>query len=146
MGKVLEMGICTNKGDKIISLNEVQAIRSEGLANDRKSQKNNNIKRQLTLIEIENINYYNKMFNLNIPAINFRRNIITKDIKLNNLIGKEFFVGKVKIKAHDLCRPCEYLQNLLNQKNFVKEFWETGGIRCEILTSEKITVGDIIKI
>ncbi len=100
MGKVLEIGICKNKGDKIILLNEVQAIKGVGLVNDRKSKKNNNIKRQLTLIEIENINYYNKMFNVNIPAISFRRNIITKDIKLNNLIGEEFFVGKVKIKAH----------------------------------------------
>ena len=146
MGKVLEIGICKNKGENIIPLNEVQAIKGVGLANDRKSEKNNDIKRQITLIEIENINYYNKMFNVNIPAISFRRNIITKDIKLNNLIGKEFFVGKVKIKAHELCWPCEYLQKLLNQKYFVKELWKKGGLRCEILTSEKITVGDIIKI
>ena len=146
MGKVLEIGICKNKGDKMIPLNEVQAIKGEGLVNDRKFKKNNNIKKQLTLIEIENINYYNKMFKVNIPAINFRRNIITKDIKLNNLIGKEFFIGKVKIKGHDFCWPCEYLQKLLNQKYFVKEFWEKGGLRCEILTSEKIIVGDTIKI
>ena len=75
MGKVLEIGICKNKGDKMIPLNEVQAIKGEGLVNDRKFKKNNNIKKQLTLIEIENINYYNKMFKVNIPAINFRRNI-----------------------------------------------------------------------
>ena len=75
----------------------------------------------------------------------FRRNIITKDIRLNELIGKELIVGNVKLKAHDLCRPCKYLQNKLKQNNFVKEFLHKGGLRCEVLIGGKINVGDIIK-
>ena len=60
-------------------------------------------------------------------------------------MGKEFFVGKVRLKAHDLCRPCKDLQNRLKQNNFVKEFLHKGGLRCEILTDGIIKVGDIIK-
>ena len=61
--------------------------------------------------------------------IDFRRNIITQDINLNGLIGKEFYIGNVKIKAHDLCRPCKYLQETLNQKNLVKELLLKAGLR-----------------
>ncbi len=60
------------------------------------------------------------------------------------LVGKEFFVGNVKLKAHDLCRPCKYLQDKLGQQNLVKELLYKGGLRCEILTDGEISVGDII--
>ena len=96
-------------------------------------------------IEIENINYYNKISNTFIPAIKFRRNIITKDISLNKLVGSEFYIGQVKVKAHDLCRPCKYLQESLKQKNIIKELLLKGGLRCEILTSGKIFIGDKIE-
>ena len=41
MGKVYEIGICKNKGDKILKINEVKAIAGNGLVNDRKSKENN---------------------------------------------------------------------------------------------------------
>ena len=146
MGKVIEIGITNIKGDQIQNVNKVEAFKGRGLQNDRKFSENNQKVRQITLIEIENINYFNNISKTNIPPIDFRRNIITKNIRLNKLVGKEFFVGNVKLKAHDLCRPCKYLQDKLKQNNFIKEFLHTGGLRCEILTSGKINVGDIIKL
>ena len=127
-------------------MESVAAVKGKGLLNDRKYKENNNKKSQLTLIEVENINYFNKISNSSIDPLNFRRNIITEGIKLNKLINKEFLIGKVKVKGHDLCRPCKYLQELLNQKNFVKELMFKGGLRCEILSSGKIFYNDIIKI
>jgi len=145
MGKVAQIGIVNIKGDRIQNVTEVIALRGKGLLNDRKSKENNQKERQITLIEIENINHFNKISNTNIPALDFRRNIITENIRLNDLVGKKFFVGNVGLKAHDLCRPCKYLQEKLKQENFVKEFLHTGGLRCEILTDGKINVGDAIK-
>ena len=145
MGKVVEIGIVNIKGNQIQNVNNVEALKGKGLQNDRKFSENNQKERQITLIEIENINYFNNISKTNIPPLDFRRNIITENIKLNDLVGKEFFVGNVKLRAHDLCRPCKYLQNKLKQNNFIKEFLHTGGLRCEILTSGKINVGDIIK-
>ena len=81
----------------------------------------------------------------NIKAVDFRRNLVTKNIDLNNLVGKKFSIGEAKFKGHDLCYPCKYLQNKLNQKNFIKFLLKKGGLRCEILTSGKISVGDIIE-
>ena len=56
MGKILQIGICKNKGDEIVSVSEVEAIQGEGLINDRKYKENNEKMKQITLIEIENIN------------------------------------------------------------------------------------------
>ena len=146
MSKVLEIGIAKNTGSKMLNVSSIEALAGKGLLNDRKFMNNNNNKSQLTFIEIENINYVNKILVSKIPAINFRRNIITQGVNLNDLNGKEFFVGPVKVKAHDLCRPCKYLQQLLNQKNLMKELLLKGGLRCEILIDGKISIGDIIKI
>ena len=145
MGKVVEIGITDTKGSRINKVSEVETFKGKGLLNDRKFKENNHKKSQITLIEIENIDHFNKISNTNIPAIDFRRNIITENIRLNELVGKEFFIGNVKLKAHDLCRPCKYLQEKLKLDNFIKEFLHTGGIRCEILTDGKINVGDSVK-
>jgi len=145
MGKVLEIGISENKSNKIVNVNEVEAIKGKGLVGEKHFKENNKKRSQITLIEIENINHYNKITGTTIPAINFLRNIVTEGTRLNELVGKEFFIGSVKLKAHDLCRPCKYLQESLKQKNLVKELLRKAGLRCEILTSGKIFVDDEIK-
>ena len=145
MGKVLEIGIYKNRGDEIVKVNNVEAIKGKGLVNERHFKENNEKRCQITLIEIENINHYNRITGTTIPAINFLRNIITEGIQLNELVGKEFFIGAVKVKAHDLCRPCKYLQESLHQKNIIKELLLTGGVRCEILSSGRIYINDQIK-
>ena len=144
MGKVLEIGISENKSNKIVNVNEIEAIKGKGLVGEKHFKENNKKRIQITLIEIENINHYNKITGTQIPAINFLRNIVTEGIRLNVLVGKEFFIGKVKVKAHDLCRPCKNLQEFLQQKNTVKELLYTGGLRCEILSSGKIFIDDQI--
>ena len=144
MGKVLEIGICKNKGEKIIKINHVEAIMGKGLLGDRKFIENNSKISQVTLIEIENINYFNHISETNILPSEFRRNIITEGIKLNDFVNKEFLVGNIKLKGHDLCRPCKYLQNMLSQSNFVKDLLDKGGLRCEILSTGKISVNDKI--
>ena len=144
MGKVLEIGICKNKGEKILKVNNVDAIKGKGLLGDRKYKENNPKISQITLIEIENINYFSKISNTKFQPIEFRRNIITEGVNLNDLINKEFLLGDVKLKGHDLCRPCKYLQNKLSQNNFVKELLNKGGLRCEILSTGKISVNDKI--
>ena len=146
MGKVLEIGIFENKSNKIVNVSDVEAIKGKGLVGEKHFKENNKKRCQITLIEIENINHYNKITRTTIPAIKFLRNIVTEGIQLNVLVGKEFFIGTVKVKAHDLCRPCKYLQESLDQKNTVKELLHTGGLRCEILTNGKISVGDEIKL
>ena len=146
MPKVFKIGITKSKNQKIQEVEEINVSAGEGIIGDRYFDESTEDRNQLTLIESENIDYYNEKFNLKIPYLNFRRNIVTKDIKLNDLIGKKIIIGKTKIKGIDLCRPCKSLQKNLGQDNIIKEFLRKGGLRCEILTSANIKVGDEIKV
>ena len=146
ISKVFKIGISKNKRQKINEINEIEVLSGKGVLGDRHFRDSKNYKGQITLIEKENIDYYNNKYKTKIPYVDFRRNIITEGVKLNELVGKEFFVGEVKVKGHDLCRPCKHLQELLEQKNLIKEMMLKSGLRCEILTSGKISVGDQIVI
>ena len=66
--------------------------------------------------------------------------------QLNHLVGKTFSVGKIIVQGNDLCRPCKELQEKLGIDNYIKEFLRRGGLRCEILSSGIISIGDEIKI
>ena len=145
MSKVIRIAISENPKGEIKSVNNIKAIAGKGLVNEYHFKNNNNKRCQITLIEIENINYYNRKYGVSIPSIDFRRNIITEGIRLNELVGSEFSIGKVKVKAHDLCRPCKYLQESLKQKNIIREFLQKCGLRCEILIDGEIFVDDEIK-
>ena len=146
MPKVFKIGITKNKNQKIQEVEQINVSAGKGIIGDRYFNEFTENRNQLTLIESENIDYYNEKFNLKIPYLNFRRNIVTKDIKLNDLVGKKIIIGKTEIKGIDLCRPCKSLQKNLDQDNIIKEFLRKGGLRCEILTSKNIKVGDEIKV
>ncbi len=145
MSKVVEIAVSENPRGQMKSVNNVEAIAGKGLVNHYHFKNDNEKRRQITLIEIENINHYNKISETSIMSAEFRRNIVTEGIKLNELVGSEFFIGDIKVKAHDLCTPCKFLQDTLKQKSLVKIMWKKSGIRCEILTNGKIFVGDEIK-
>ena len=144
MSTVFEIGITEKNNQEIERKETIEVIASKGIIGDRYFHDFNGDREQITLIESENIDYYNKNFNTNFNYLDFRRNIVTKDIELNGLIGKTIKVGKIKLRVNDLCRPCKNLQNRLGQNNIIKEFLKRGGLRCEILTSGFINVGDKI--
>ena len=146
MAKVFAIAISKNLKGKMENVSSVKVVTGKGIVNDRKFKDNNDKKKQITLIEIENIKYYNEITGTSIPAMEFRRNIITEGIRLNELVGKEIGIGEIKVKAHDLCIPCKYLQDSFKQKNVIKELLFKGGLRCELLTDGQISVGDSIKI
>ena len=146
MSKVFKICITKESGKDLEDIDSISVIANKGIENDRYCSDNNDNDVQITLIEKENIDYYNSISKSDIPYINFRRNIITSGIKLNDLIGKDLFVGNVKIKVHRLCDPCKYLQDKLNDNNLVKKLVNRGGLRCQIITDGTISVNDEINI
>ena len=146
MSKVFKLGIADKNNREIKEVVSIEVLANKGVVGDRHFDDFNDPYCQLSLIESENIDYYNFKYGLNIPYINFRRNIVTKGIKLNELVGKKIKVGDVSIEGIDLCRPCRHLTEMLDQENILKEFLRRGGLRCQILSSAKIKVGDQIKI
>ena len=146
MSKIIQIGITKLQHNPIEDVNFIEVVQGKGIKGDRKFRENNDSDSQLTLIESENIDYYNKKYESNFSYLDFRRNLITKNIKLNDLVGKTLFIGEVKVKGIDLCRPCKELEEKLRATNYLKEFLRSGGLRCEILTSGSIKIDDKISI
>ena len=146
MSEILKLGIAEKNNFPINEMDSIKVLANQGIVGDRHFSKFNDAYNQLSLIESENIDYYNMKYGLNIPYLDFRRNIVTKGISLNDLVGKKFFAGNVELEGIDLCRPCRHLCEVLNQDNIIKEFLRKGGLRCQILSSSILTVGDKIEI
>ena len=146
MSAVFEIGITEKNNQEIEKKETIEVVASKGIVGDRYFHDFNGDREQITLIESENIDYYNDTFNTKFTYLEFRRNIVTKNIKLNDLVGKTIHVGNIKLKVNDLCRPCKDLQQRLGKGNIIKEFLRRGGLRCEILSSGTINVGDKITV
>ncbi len=144
MSKVIKLGISNSNNKKIKEVESIEVLANKGVVGDRHFSDYNDPFCQLTLIESENIDFYNLKYGLNIPYVEFRRNIVTEGIRLNELIGKKLRIGNVEVEAVDLCRPCRHLTEILCQDNILKEFLRKGGLRCQILTSSIIKIGDEI--
>ena len=146
MSKVIKIGFTEDHNKEIIETSEIDLIAGKGIVNDRHFKDYNDPLNQLSIIEGENIDEYNLKYKSNIPYLNFRRNIITKGIKLNDLVEKRIKIGSIELEVIDLCRPCRHLSEKLNRNDVIKEFLRKGGIRCRIINDGKIYLGDKIKI
>ena len=144
MSKVIKLGISNSHNKKIKEVKSIEVLANKGVIGDRHFRDYNDPFCQLTLIESENIDFYNLKYGLNIPYVEFRRNIVTEGIRLNDLIGNKLRIGNVEVEAVDLCRPCRHLTEILCQDNILKEFLRKGGLRCQILSSSTIKIGDEI--
>ena len=146
MAEVFKLGIVNKNNQRIKEVEFIHIIANKGVVNDRHFKDYNDPYCQLSLIESENVDYYNIKYNLKIPYIDFRRNIVTSGIQLNELVGKKLKIGDVELEGIDLCRPCKHLTEMLGEANILKEFLRRGGLRCQILSSSKIKIGDKIQI
>ena len=146
MSIVSNICITSESGQQMEVKQSVEVLAYKGILQDRYFNENNEKDTQITLIESENVEHINKSMGTNFLDIDFRRNIITKGIRLNQLVGKKIKVGEITMKVHRLCDPCKYLQDLLNQKNLVKTLLNKGGLRCELLTNGKISINDNIEV
>ena len=136
--------ICTSPfpGGESVSVDAVTAIAGHGIEGDRYCETDTDPSQQLTLIECEVIDQFNQETASQIPYAMFRRNVVTEGIQLNNLVGKTFYVGEVRLRGHGLCEPCLYLQETLKISDLVKRLTHKGGLYCEILTGGTIRSGD----
>ena len=146
MAEVYKLGITANSNQPIQEVKSIEVKTNQGIVGDRHYKEFNDPYNQLSLIESENIDEYNIKFGLNLSYIEFRRNIVTKGIQLNNLVGKKIEIGNTKLEVVDLCRPCRHLTEMLKHDNILKEFLRKGGIRCQILSTSRISLGDKIKV
>jgi MOSC domain-containing protein YiiM len=114
----------------------VRALAGKGLEGDRKFQAEGARPGQaLTLVEAEIVE------DVGLSEGGTRRQLTTRGVRLNDLVGKHFKVGEVECYGVELCEPCDHLQSL-TRPGILKELVHRGGINADILTDGVIRVGD----
>ena len=146
MGKIKAINISNLDGENTFYINQAILKKNKGIVNDRYYENFKNSYEQVTFIESEKIDDFNKKIKKNLDYKDFRRNIITSGINLNKLLNKKIQINNVVFQIHELCQPCKYLQNKLEVKNLVKLLAFKSGVRAEILISGEISINDQIKI
>jgi MOSC domain-containing protein YiiM len=99
---------------------------------------------ELTLIESEAVEALGREYKIELAPGDARRNIVTRGVPLNHLVGREFRVGDVKIRGIRLCEPCDHLQRITGAA-VIKGLRHRGGLRAQILSPGTIRVGDVVR-
>ncbi|MEA2313243.1 MAG: hypothetical protein QOE28_3211 [Solirubrobacteraceae bacterium] len=98
---------------------------------------------QLTLIEAEVLDAL-RDDGLHLTPVDARRNVVSRGIDLNALVGQEFQIGTARCIGRRLCEPCSHLQRLTGAA-LLRAMVHRGGLRADILTSGAVHVGDAIR-
>jgi MOSC domain-containing protein YiiM len=77
---------------------------------------------------------------LHLTPADARRNVVTRGIDLNTLVGREFQIGTARCVGRRLCEPCSHLQRLTGAA-LLRPMVHRGGLRADILVSGDVHVG-----
>lgn len=148
-GTIVSIHIAPAGGAPTKAVQEVRAVAGNGLEGDRYFEgigtysSHPGSDRDVTLIEIEAIEALQRDYRIEMDPGDSRRNIVTRGVPLNHLVGREFKIGAVTLRGTRLCEPCSHLEKL-SVKGVQRGLIHRGGLRAEILTSGMIRVGDQI--
>jgi steroid delta-isomerase-like uncharacterized protein len=148
---VASLHITDAAGDEIKCVEEVRAVAGRGLEGDRYFLATGTYSdrpepgREVTLIESEAVDALEHESAIKLSARETRRNIATRGVALNHLIGSDFQVGEAKLRGIRLCEPCMYLEGL-TRAGVRAGLTHRGGLRAQILVGGRIAVGDPIHV
>jgi MOSC domain-containing protein YiiM len=148
-GKVDSIYIASAAKEPTHAVEDAHAIPGVGLEGDRYAQKQGTFFKplpdfELTLIEAEALEALKREYDVDLAPGDARRNLVTRGVPLNHLVGQEFAIGDVRVRGIRLCEPCSHLQALTGQP-VIKGLRHRGGLRAQILSEGKIHVGDAVR-
>ena len=115
---------------------EAVDVTADGVVGDRYGEA-----RDLTLIEAEALEGLREDTGIELSAAESRRQVLTRGIRLNDLVAGHFMVGGVECVGQELCEPCNHLQGL-TQEGVLRGLVHRGGLRADIVSGGRIAVGD----
>jgi hypothetical protein len=152
VGEVVGIYVSEAKTLPMRSLATATAVKGKGLLGDRYASKAGTFTPRsprllgydLTLIESEVLDQLRLADNSQLAAAESRRNLVTRGVDLNALVGREFGIGPVRAFGQRLCEPCVHLERL-TRPGVVAGLVHRGGLRADILTDGEIGLGDKIE-
>lgn len=148
-GRVESIHVAAAAGAPMSSVAEVRAIPGGGLEGDRYFSKTGTYSRkegadrQITFIEAEALEALHREYGIALDPKESRRNVATRGVALNHLVGRRFRVGEVALRGLRLCEPCSYMGRM-SGKPVRAGLVHRGGLRAEILTEGTIRIGDVV--
>jgi MOSC domain-containing protein YiiM len=148
-GAVVSIHLAPSGGAPTKLVSEARALAGKGLEGDRYCNQAGTYSyqggsaRQVTLIEVEAIEALKRDGGIELDPGASRRNIVTRGVALNHLVGREFRIGAVTLRGIELCEPCAHLQKLTEQ-GVMRGLVHRGGLNAEILTDGLICIGDAV--
>jgi MOSC domain-containing protein YiiM len=148
-GIVESIHIASAAKDPMRAVDQVEAIPGVGLEGDRYALRQGTFFKpdpdhELTLIEAEAVEALHREYQIGLAPGDARRNVVTRGVPLNHLVGKEFQIGGVKIRGIRLCEPCSHLEALTGHR-LINALLHRAGIRAQILSPGVIRVGDPVR-
>jgi MOSC domain-containing protein YiiM len=134
-GSVEAINIAPEESALPHSVDEVE-VTAGGMVGDRYHDAGD-----LTLIEVEALEGLRADTGIELTAAESRRQVLTRGVRLNDLVGKRFIVGDVECVGQELCEPCNHLQSLTRQ-GVLRGLVHRGGLRADIVRGGRIAVGD----
>lgn len=152
VGEVVGLYVSEVKTGPMQSLVTATALKGRGLSGDRYAARAGTFTPgsdrlrgyDLTLIESEALDRLTLSDGSQLDAAEARRNLVTRGIDLNALVGREFTIGSVRAFGQRLCEPCVHLQRL-TRPGVIAGLVHQGGLRADILTDGEIRLGDKIE-
>lgn len=111
-------------------------VTADGVVGDRYAES-----RDLTLVEAEALEGLREDTGIEVSPAEVRRQVLTRGIRLNDLVGERFRVGEVECVGQELCEPCNHLQGL-TYPGVLRGLVHRGGLRADIVSGGRIAVGD----
>jgi MOSC domain-containing protein YiiM len=144
-GTVEAICVAQAAGEPAQSLSSVRAITGRGLEGDRHVAGTGTFPSgtpgsALTIIGAEVC----ESFDPPLAPAEHRRNLVTRGIDLNALVGHDFMVGEVHCRGMRLCEPCTVVQRYA-ARPVLRELVHRGGIRADILADGEIRLGDQVR-
>jgi MOSC domain-containing protein YiiM len=97
----------------------------------------------ITLIEAEALRAFTAETGVPLSHEESRRQVLTRGIRLNDLVGKRFTVGEVECVGRELCEPCSHLQSL-TRDGVLRGMVHRAGLNADIVKPGRIAVGDAV--
>lgn len=104
----------------------------------------------VSFIAAEEVEAFNGRTGLSVEPVQTGRNIVTRGVELNDLVGKRFRVGDVVFEGMELCEPCATLGSKLSTdqvsaKQIVRELTHRAGIRAYVKSAGDVQVGSAVE-
>lgn len=148
-GRVEHIHVTDTASAPMRALAEARLIAGVGIEGDRYAtgkgfySKTPRPDRQVTLIEIEALDALQRDHEIEFKPIETRRNLTTRGVPLNHLVGKRFRVGGALLYGARLNVPCKYLEELTGKAVYAPLI-NRSGLNCEIVEGGVIRAGDLI--